>query len=160
MFLTENWYFYWWNFHLNGYNDTHFWSVPFMIRRLGCGVPLLLHEQQVPYSSNRAIDSGWYVNDSLWPFLSASGKKTCGFLQDGATAHTANYSISVPNKMFDNRLISHRLWPVKSSDQNQCDFYLSRKLKNKLNSNNSHTVDELQHDIYERITTTEVNELV
>jgi hypothetical protein len=53
-------------------------------------------------------------------------------MQNGATAHTANYSISAPNKMFGNTLISHRLWPVKSSDQNPYDFYLSGNLKKQI----------------------------
>jgi hypothetical protein len=46
------------------------------------------------------------------------------FMEDGATAHTANYSINVLNKVFEDKLRSHRLWPVMSPHLNPCDRYL------------------------------------
>jgi hypothetical protein len=46
------------------------------------------------------------------------------FMQDGATAHTDIYSINVLNKVFEDRLISCRLWPERSPDLNPWDFYL------------------------------------
>jgi hypothetical protein len=68
------------------------------------------------------------------PFSGALRKKKRHdyFMQDGATAHTATYSINVLNEVFDNRLISHRLWPARSPDLNPCDFYLWRNLKDKV----------------------------
>jgi hypothetical protein len=44
------------------------------------------------------------------------------FMYDGATAHTATYSINVLNKVFENSLISRGLWPARSPDLNPCDF--------------------------------------
>jgi hypothetical protein len=44
-------------------------------------------------------------------------------VQDGATAHKANYSINVLNEVFEDRLISCRLWPVRSPDLNPYDLY-------------------------------------
>jgi hypothetical protein len=83
------------------------------------------------------------------PFLSAFGtKKWQSFMQDGAKAHTAKYSINVLNKKFDDRLMCQRLWHVKSSDQNPCDFYLSGNLRSKVNSNNPHTVDGNNYDYW------------
>jgi hypothetical protein len=53
----------------------------------------------------------------LGPSLRALQKKRQGyFMQDGATAHTATYSIYVLNEVFEDRLISCGLWPARSSD--------------------------------------------
>jgi hypothetical protein len=35
-------------------------------------------------------------------------------MHDGATAHTATYSINVLNEVFEDRLISRGLWPARS----------------------------------------------
>jgi hypothetical protein len=64
------------------------------------------------------------------------------FMQDGDTAHTATYSINVLNEVFEDRLISRGLWPARSPDLNPCYFYLWRNLKDKVYSNNPHTLDE------------------
>jgi hypothetical protein len=58
------------------------------------------------------IDSERYVSDILRPFFGSiiEEEKTYGyFMQDGATAHTATYSINVLNEVFEDRLISHGL---------------------------------------------------
>jgi hypothetical protein len=81
------------------------------------------------------------------------------FMQDGATAHTATYSINVLNKVFENRLISHGLWPARSPDLNPCDLYLWENLKDEVYSNNPHTLVELKQSIRETISSTEVSEL-
>jgi hypothetical protein len=54
-------------------------------------------------------------------------KKHFHFMQDGATAYTANYYVL--NEVFEDRLISHRLWPVRSSHLNSCDLYLWGNIK-------------------------------
>jgi hypothetical protein len=53
--------------------------------------------------------------------------------------------------VLEDRLISHRLWPARSPDLNACDFYLWRNLKDKMHSNNPHTLDELKQNIHETI---------
>jgi hypothetical protein len=65
-------------------------------------------------------------------------------MQDGATAHTATYPINVLNEVFEDRLISRGLWLATSPDLNPCDFYLWENLKDKVYSNNPHTLDELK----------------
>jgi hypothetical protein len=80
-------------------------------------------------------------------------------MQDGATAHTATYPINVLNKVFENRLISRRLWPERSPDLNLCDFYLWVNLKDKVYSNNPHILVELRQSICETILSIEVSEL-
>jgi hypothetical protein len=63
----------------------------------------------------------------LGPFFESitEEEKTYGyFKQDGATAHTATYSINVLNEVFEDRLISRGLLPARSADFNPCDFYL------------------------------------
>jgi hypothetical protein len=72
-------------------------------------------------------------------------------MQDGATAHTATYSKNVLNEVFENRLISRGLWPARSPDLNPCYFYLWGNLKDKVYSNNPHTLVELMQNIRETI---------
>jgi inhibitor of nuclear factor kappa-B kinase subunit alpha len=80
-------------------------------------------------------------------------------MQDGATAHTATYSISVLNEVFENRLISRGLWLARSPDLNPCDFYLWGNPKDKVYSNNPLTLVELKQSIRETISSIEVSEL-
>jgi hypothetical protein len=81
------------------------------------------------------------------------------FMQDGATTHTATYSINVLNEVFEDRPISHGSWPTRSPDLNPCDFYLWRNLNDKVYSNNPHTLVELKQSIHETISSIEVSEL-
>jgi hypothetical protein len=46
------------------------------------------------------------------------------FMQDGATTNTVHYIINVTNKVSEDRLISHRLWPARSPDLHPYDFHL------------------------------------
>jgi hypothetical protein len=80
-------------------------------------------------------------------------------VQDGATAHTATYSIFVLNDVFENRLISRGLWPARSPDLKPCDFYLWGNLKDKVYSNNPHILVELKQRIRETVSSVEVSEL-
>jgi hypothetical protein len=60
------------------------------------------------------LKSEYYVNYIIWPFSGSITEEEYGyFMQDGATAHTDNFAINVLNKVFDNTLVSHRLWPTK-----------------------------------------------
>jgi hypothetical protein len=81
----------------------------------------------------------------LGPFLRALQKKKRHgyFMQDGALAHTATYSIYVLNEVSEDRLISRGLWPARSPDLHPCDFYLWGNLKDKVYSNNPQTLVEL-----------------
>jgi hypothetical protein len=81
------------------------------------------------------------------------------FMQDGATAHTATYSINVLNEVFENRPISRGLWRARSPDLNPCDFYLWGNLKDKVYSNNPHTLVKLKQSIRKTISSIEVSEL-
>jgi inhibitor of nuclear factor kappa-B kinase subunit alpha len=97
----------------------------------------------------------------LGPFLIALWKKKRHgyFMQDGATAHTATYSINVLNEVFEDRLISCGLWPASSPDLNPCDFYLWGNLKDKVYSNKPHTLVELKQSIRETISSIKVSEM-
>jgi hypothetical protein len=78
-------------------------------------------------------------------------------MQDGATAHTATYSINVLNEVFEYRLISRGLWPARSPDFNPCDLW--GNLKDKVYSNNPHTLVVLKQSIRETISSIEVSKL-
>jgi hypothetical protein len=80
-------------------------------------------------------------------------------MQDGATAHTATYSVNVLNEVFENRLRSRWLWLARSPDLKLCDFYLWGNLKDKVYSNNPHTMVKLKQSIRETISSIEVSAL-
>jgi hypothetical protein len=61
--------------------------------------------------------------------------------------------------VFENRLISRGLWLARFPDLNAFDFYLWGNLKDKVYSNNPHTLVELKQSIHETITSIEVSEL-
>jgi hypothetical protein len=79
--------------------------------------------------------------------LSSRAKEiTCGYsMQDGAITHTNNYSSDVLGwghtsahvapalrDVFDNRMISCRLWPATSPDLNPWEVYLWGNLNNEV----------------------------
>jgi hypothetical protein len=51
------------------------------------------------------------------------------------------------------------LWPARSQDLNPHDFYLWGNLKDKVYSNNPHTLVELKQSIRETISSIEISEL-
>jgi hypothetical protein len=79
------------------------------------------------------------------------------FMQDGATAHIANYSIDVFNKEFEDRLINYRFWPARYPDLNVCDLYLRENLKNKVYSNNPQNRQTSAHNIKQLCISTPMN---
>jgi inhibitor of nuclear factor kappa-B kinase subunit alpha len=97
----------------------------------------------------------------LGPFSGVIRKKKRHgyFMQDGATAHTPTYSINALSKVFEDRMIIRGLWPARSPDLNPCDFYLWGNLKDKVYSNNLHTLVELKQRIRKIISSIEVSEL-
>jgi hypothetical protein len=167
-FTDEAW------FHLNGYinaQNKRYWSS--INPKQTFDVPL--HDQKIcvwcaitasrivgPIFFENTINSERYVTDILRPFFESitEEEKTYGyFMQDGATGHTGNYSINVLNEVFEDRLISGGLWPARSPDLNPCDFYLLGNLKDKVYSNNLHTLDELKQSNRETVTCIEASEL-
>jgi hypothetical protein len=68
-------------------------------------------------------------------------------MQDGATAHTANYSINAFDEVFENKLITCSLWPARSPHSNPCDSDLWGNLINKVYSNNLQILDKLKHNM-------------
>jgi hypothetical protein len=49
-------------------------------------------------------------------------KKRHYFIQDGATARTVRYSVIILNEVFEDTLISRRLWPTMYPDFNNYDL--------------------------------------
>jgi inhibitor of nuclear factor kappa-B kinase subunit alpha len=167
-FTDEAW------FHLSGYinaQNSKYWSninprqtseVPLHDQKIGVWCAISAARIVGPIFFEETINSERYVSDILQPFFESitEEEKTYGyFMQDGATAHIATYSIHVLNKVFEDRLISRGLWPARSPDLNPCDFYLWESLKDKVYSSNPHTLDELKQSIHETITSVKVNEL-
>jgi hypothetical protein len=69
------------------------------------------------------------------------------FQQDFATAHTAKHLMQALHEVFDDRVISHGLWPSFSPDINPCGCFLWGYLKNKVHANNPHMSEELKESI-------------
>jgi hypothetical protein len=90
------------------------------------------------------------VNNILNPFfhqLTAEERNYGYFQEDNATAHTADDSMDAIHKVFDDRIISKGLWPPRSPNLTQCDFYLWENLKGRVYKNNSCTAEALQNEI-------------
>jgi hypothetical protein len=64
-----------------------------------------------------------------------------------ATAHTANYFIDVLNEVFEDRLMSHRLWHTRCPELNPSDFYLWGNIESKVYSDNPHILDVHKHNV-------------
>jgi hypothetical protein len=94
------------------------------------------------------------------PFWRALQKRIYSYFMIGsATAHTANYSSHILKKVFEDRVISHRLWPARPPDLNPCFFYLWGNLKNKKSIQIIPTLDWLKHNSYETFPSIGVSEL-
>jgi hypothetical protein len=167
-FTDEAW------FYLSGYiivQNNRYWSsinprqtfeVPLHDQKIGVWCAITASRIVGPIFFENTINSERYVTDILGPFFDSitEEKKRHGyFMQDGATAHTATYSINALNEMFENRLISRGLWPSVSPDLSLCDFYLWGNLKDIVYSNNPHTLVELMQSVRDTVSSVEVREL-
>ena len=76
------------------------------------------------------------------------------FQQDGATAHTANESMTIVRKMLPGHLISRFgdvLWPSRSPDLSTCDFFLWVYLKARVYTHKPRTLNYLKEAICQEI---------
>ena len=72
------------------------------------------------------------------------------FQQDGATAHTANESMTIVRNMFPGHLTSLSgdvPWPPRSPDLSTCDFFLWEYLKSRVYAHKSRTLNGLKEAI-------------
>jgi hypothetical protein len=96
------------------------------------------------------VNSDRYVNDILNPFfnqLTAEERQYGYFQQDNSTAHTVNASMVAIREVFEDRIISRGLWPLRYPDLSFCDFYLQGNLKGKVYKNNPCSTEALQNEI-------------
>jgi hypothetical protein len=123
-------------FHVSGHviaQNVRRWSdenphttqkVPLHREKVGVWCVVCLWRIIGPIFFCETVNSGHYVNDILNPFFNqlTAEERQCGCFQQGnATAHTAMVAI---RKVFEDRIISRRLWPPRSPDLSFCDFYL------------------------------------
>jgi hypothetical protein len=54
------------------------------------------------------------------------------FMQNSATVHTANFSMTALEEVFGDQLITHGFWPSRAPDLNPCNFYLRGTLEDTL----------------------------
>jgi len=77
------------------------------------------------------------------------------FQQDGATAHTANESMTIVRNMFPWHLISRFgdvPWPPRSPDLSTCDFFfLWGYLKSRVYTHKPRTLNDLKETIRQEI---------
>lgn len=72
------------------------------------------------------------------------------FQQDGASAHSANDTLHLLRRHFDDRIISRNAainWPARSCDLTPCDFFLWPYLKNSIFQTPINNLDELRQKI-------------
>jgi hypothetical protein len=67
--------------------------------------------------------------------------------QDGAASHTANSTMEMLKRFFDDRIISKNLWPPRSPDLTPPDYFLWCYLKQVVYSNLPQTVEDLKQNI-------------
>jgi len=76
------------------------------------------------------------------------------FQQDGATAHTANESMTIVRNMFPGHLISRfgdMTWPPRSPDLSTCDFFLWGYLKLRVYAHKTRTLNDFKEAIRQEI---------
>ena len=76
------------------------------------------------------------------------------FQQDGATAHTANESMTTVRNMFPGHHISRFgdvPWPPRTLDLSTCDFFLWRYLKSRVYTHKPRTLSDLKAVIRQEI---------
>ena len=69
------------------------------------------------------------------------------FQQDGVTCHTAEATLDVLRTVFEDRIISRRanvVWPSRSCDLTQLDYYLQGAVKDKCYADKAETIDALK----------------
>ena len=76
------------------------------------------------------------------------------FQQDGATAHTANESMTIVRNMFSGHLISRFgdvPWPPRSPDLSTCVFFSLGYMKLRVYTHKSPTLNDLKEAIRQEI---------
>ena len=76
------------------------------------------------------------------------------FQKDGATAHTANESMTTVRNMFPGHLISRFgdvPWPPRSPSLSTCDFFLWGYLKSRFYTHKPRTLNDLKEAIRQKI---------
>ena len=76
------------------------------------------------------------------------------FQQDGATAHTANESMTIVLNVFPGHLISRfgdMPWPLRSPDLSTCDFFLWEYMKSRVYTHKPRTLNDLKEAIRQKI---------
>jgi hypothetical protein len=80
-----------------------------------------------PCFFHETVNSERYVILILSPFFDQQTDEDQSyghFMQDNATAHTANNSMVALDEVFGERVISRRLWPPRSPGLNLCDLFV------------------------------------
>jgi hypothetical protein len=168
VFTDEAW------FHLRGYisaQNNRYWcsinpkqtfEVPLHDQKIGvwCAITASRIVGPIFFFKTLLIQSGMSLT-FFGPFLTVLWKKKrhMVILCKMGLQHTATYSIFYLNEVFEDRLISRGLWPARSPDLNPRDFYLWGNLKDKVFSNNPHTLVELKQSIRETVSSIEVSEM-
>lgn len=95
-----------------------------------------------------------FLQPELRRRLRGIDRQVVWFQQDGATAHTAENSMTVLRRMFPGHIISRRgdiPWPPRSPDLTVCDYFLWGYLKSKVYVNRPQTTDDLKIAIAQEI---------
>jgi hypothetical protein len=126
LFITDKAYF-----HLSGYVDsqnTRIWSdenphavhhIPLNDIKIGLWCAVRARQITGPIFYHETVNSDRYVRNILVPFFEqlTDDERQYGYFQhDNATAHAARNSMSALQEMFEDKIISTRLWPPRSPD--------------------------------------------
>jgi len=79
------------------------------------------------------------------PFHYLPGRRQMGQLVS-ANFHIANTTTDVVQNVFGNRIIGHGFWPPRSPSLISPDFFLREFLKERVNSNNTRSLEDFKHN--------------
>ena len=94
------------------------------------------------------------LNEFLFTKIEEEDIGNIFFQQDGTTCHTAEATLDVLRRVFEDRIISRRadvVWPLRSCDLTLLDYYLWSAAKDKCYADKPKTIDALKDNIREAI---------
>ena len=121
--------------------------------KVGVIGPYFIDEIECPGEDKSTLNKEryvWLLKHEVIPELKRRLQddfKTCWFQQDGAPAHTAQYSLNYLRSEFGNRIISLKsefIWPPYSPDLSPLDYWFWSAMKTKVGGTDPQTAAEIK----------------
>jgi hypothetical protein len=122
--------------------------VPLHSQKIGCWCAISRKRIIGPIFFSETVTAEKY-QEIIMQFISLLNEEERFYWlqQDGAASHTANSTMEMLKRFFDDRIISKNLWPPRSPDLTPPDYFLWGYLKQVVYSNLPQTVEDLKQNI-------------